>query len=98
MRWNAMAMVVNAERNGSGVGGHIASYASAATLYEVAYNHFLRGGDDGGPADLIFSRATPRPATTRAPSSKAGSRCSNCKISAANSPTAAASPVIRIRI
>ena len=54
MRWNAMAMVVNAERNGSGVGGHIASYASAATLYEVAYNHFLRGGDDGGPADLIF--------------------------------------------
>ena len=54
MRWNAMAMVVNAERNGSGVGGHIASYASAATLYEVAYNHFFRGGDGGGPADLIF--------------------------------------------
>jgi pyruvate dehydrogenase E1 component len=52
-RWNAMAMVVNANRNDTGVGGHISSYASMATLYEVAYNHFFRGGDDG-PADLIY--------------------------------------------
>ncbi len=52
-RWNAMAMVVNANRNDSGVGGHISSYASMATLYEVAYNHFFRGGDKG-PADLIY--------------------------------------------
>jgi pyruvate dehydrogenase E1 component len=53
-RWNAMAMVVNANRNESGVGGHISSYASMATLYEVAYNHFFRGGDGTGPADLIY--------------------------------------------
>jgi pyruvate dehydrogenase E1 component len=53
-RWNAMAMVVNAQRNESGVGGHISSYASMATLYEVAYNHFFRGGDDGQTSDLIY--------------------------------------------
>src|SRR5277367_6354627 len=53
-RWNAMAMVVNANHNDSGVGGHISSYASMATLYEVAYNHFFRGGEDGRLADLIY--------------------------------------------
>jgi pyruvate dehydrogenase E1 component len=53
-RWNAMAMVVNANHGDSGVGGHISSYASMATLYEVAYNHFFRGGDDGRMADLIY--------------------------------------------
>src|SRR6266481_728978 len=54
IRWNAMAMVVNANREHSGLGGHISTYASCATLYEVAYNHFFRGGDDGGPADLVY--------------------------------------------
>jgi pyruvate dehydrogenase E1 component len=53
-RWNAMAMVVNANHNESGVGGHISSYASMATLYEVAYNHFFRGGDGGRLADLVY--------------------------------------------
>jgi pyruvate dehydrogenase E1 component len=53
-RWNAMAMVVNANHGDSGVGGHISSYASMATLYEVAYNHFFRGGDGGRLADLIY--------------------------------------------
>ena len=53
-RWNAMAMVVNANHGDSGVGGHISSYASMATLYEVAYNHFFRGGDDGRLADLVY--------------------------------------------
>jgi len=53
-RWNAMAMVVNANHNESGVGGHISSYASMATLYEVAYNHFFRGGEGGRLADLIY--------------------------------------------
>src|ERR1043165_7071521 len=42
LRWNAMAMVVNANRAHSGLGGHISTYASCATLYEVAFNHFLR--------------------------------------------------------
>lgn len=53
-RWNAMAMVVNANHNESGIGGHISSYASMATLYEVAYNHFFRGGDGDRIADLVY--------------------------------------------
>ena len=53
-RWNAMAMVVNANHGDAGVGGHISSYASMATLYEVAYNHFFRGGDAGRRADLVY--------------------------------------------
>jgi pyruvate dehydrogenase E1 component len=54
IRWNAMAMVVNANRVHSGIGGHISTYASCATLYEVGYNHFFRGGEDGRAADLVF--------------------------------------------
>jgi pyruvate dehydrogenase E1 component len=53
-RWTAMAMVVNANHNESGVGGHISSYASMATLYEVAYNHFFRGSEAGSLADLVY--------------------------------------------
>jgi pyruvate dehydrogenase E1 component len=61
IRWNAMAMVVNANRKHDGLGGHISTYASLATLYEVAYNHFFRGGDDGNPADIVYfqGHATP---------------------------------------
>lgn len=61
IRWNAMAMVVNANRKHSGLGGHISTYASCATLYEVAYNHFFHGGDKGRPADMVFfqGHATP---------------------------------------
>ena len=54
IRWNAMAMVVNANRAHSGLGGHISTFASAATLYEVGFNHFFRGGEGGGPADIVF--------------------------------------------
>ena len=53
IRWNAMAMVVHGNTLSDGLGGHISSYASCATLYEVGFNHFFRGGDDG-PADLIY--------------------------------------------
>ncbi|MBI5773622.1 MAG: pyruvate dehydrogenase (acetyl-transferring), homodimeric type [Verrucomicrobia bacterium] len=61
IRWNAMAMVVNANRDHSGLGGHISTYASSATLYEVGFNHFFRGGDGDRPADMIFfqGHATP---------------------------------------
>jgi pyruvate dehydrogenase E1 component len=61
IRWNAMAMVVNANKRHEGLGGHISSFASSATLYEVGYNHFFRGGDDGGQADLVYfqGHATP---------------------------------------
>ena len=54
IRWNAMAMVVRANREEKGIGGHIASYASAATLYEVGFNHFFRGRTDEHPGDLIY--------------------------------------------
>ena len=61
IRWNAMAMVVNANRKHGGLGGHISTYASLATLYEVGYNHFFHAGDAGRPADMIFfqGHATP---------------------------------------
>ena len=54
IRWNAMAMVVKANRNNPGLGGHISTYASAATLYEVGFNHFFRGRTDDYEGDLIF--------------------------------------------
>ncbi len=54
MRWNAMAMVVKSNRDHPGLGGHISTYASLATLYEVAFNHFFNGPDGDDPADLVF--------------------------------------------
>ncbi len=54
IRWNAMAMVVNANREHSGIGGHIASFQSAATLYDVGFNHFWKGPDHEAGADLIY--------------------------------------------
>jgi pyruvate dehydrogenase E1 component len=49
-----MAMVVQANKKKDGIGGHISTYASAATLYEVGFNHFFKGGDNDNPADIIF--------------------------------------------
>ncbi len=54
IRWNAMAMVVRANREEDGIGGHISTYQSAATLYEVAFNHFFRGKTDNHPGDMVF--------------------------------------------
>jgi len=54
IRWNAMAMVVRANNESHGIGGHISTYASAATLYEVGFNHFFRGPDHPNGADLVF--------------------------------------------
>src|SRR5918995_6219808 len=48
VRWNAMAMVTRANRDPAAPGGHISTFASSATLYEVALNHFIRGRGDGG--------------------------------------------------
>jgi pyruvate dehydrogenase E1 component len=53
VRWNAAAMVVRANKAEEGIGGHISTYASAATLYEVGFNHFFRGHDNGD-GDVIF--------------------------------------------
>lgn len=54
VRWNAMAMVVKANRLHADIGGHISTYASAATLYEVGLNHFFRGSDGDNNADMIY--------------------------------------------
>ena len=54
IRWNAAVTVHRAQRPGIGVGGHISTYASSATLYEVGFNHFFRGKDHPGGGDQIF--------------------------------------------
>ena len=54
IRWNAMAMVVRANRAEGSIGGHISTYASAATLYEVGFNHFFRAKDEEGDGDQIY--------------------------------------------
>jgi pyruvate dehydrogenase E1 component len=53
VRWNAMAMVLKANKN-TNVGGHIATFASAATLYEIGFNHFFRGKTDSHTGDVVF--------------------------------------------
>src|SRR5262252_3266686 len=53
-RWNALAMVVRANRDESGIGGHISTYASAATLLEVGFNHFFRGPNHPGGGDQVY--------------------------------------------
>jgi pyruvate dehydrogenase E1 component len=62
VRWNAMAMVVRANKRFSGLGGHISTFASASTLYQVGFHHFFRGrGESGFDGDLIYyqSHASP---------------------------------------
>ncbi len=61
IRWNAIITVVRANREDPTIGGHIATYASAATLYEVAFNHFLRGGDGPFEGDQVFFQAHTSP-------------------------------------
>lgn len=53
IRWNALAMVMRANDNDEGLGGHISSFSSSATLYDVGFNYFFRGNDNG-PGDLIY--------------------------------------------
>ncbi|MCZ8390657.1 alpha-ketoglutarate dehydrogenase [Achromobacter xylosoxidans] len=53
-RWNALAMVVRANQAHGELGGHIASYASAADLFEVGFNHFFRAASADGPGDLVY--------------------------------------------
>jgi len=54
IRWNAMAMVVHANKEADGIGGHIATFASSATLYEVGFNHFFKGPDHPDGPDLVY--------------------------------------------
>ena len=61
VRWNAAAMVVRANKHADGIGGHLATFASSASLYEIGFNHFFRGKDDGTAGDHIYfqGHATP---------------------------------------
>ena len=54
VRWNALAMVMRANDNDDGLGGHISSFSSSATLYDIGYNYFFRGTQDDHPGDLVF--------------------------------------------
>ena len=54
VRWNAMAMVVRANETSSELGGHVATFASSATLYDVGFNHFFRGASDDFGGDLVY--------------------------------------------
>ncbi len=54
IRWNAAVMVVKANHREKGIGGHLSTFASSATLYEVGFNHFFRGKDGGSPGDHIY--------------------------------------------
>jgi pyruvate dehydrogenase E1 component len=54
VRWNAMAMVVRANKIQEGIGGHISTFASAATLYEVAFNHFFQASTESGDRDVVY--------------------------------------------
>ena len=72
VRWNAMAMVVRANRESDGIGGHISTFASLATLFEVGLTTSSAARTATAAATSFISRVTPRPACTRALSSKAG--------------------------
>ena len=54
IRWNAMAMVVRANRESAGIGGHISTFASTATLWEIGFNHFWRGRTDEFLGDMVY--------------------------------------------
>jgi pyruvate dehydrogenase E1 component len=61
IRWNAVVMVARANRRFDGLGGHLSTYASAASLYEVGFNHFFRGKADGGFGDQVFMQGHAAP-------------------------------------
>ena len=73
IRWNAAAMVIRANKQADGIGGHLSTFASSAALYEVGFNHFFRGKDGGSPATTCTSRVTPPPASTPVRSSRVAS-------------------------
>ena len=54
IRWNAAAMVIRANKTADGIGGHLSTFASSASLYEVGFNHFFKGKDDGLVGDHIY--------------------------------------------
>jgi pyruvate dehydrogenase E1 component len=61
IRWNAAVMVIKANKHADGIGGHLSTFASSASLYEIGFNHFFRGKEDGLPGDHVYfqGHATP---------------------------------------
>jgi len=84
IRWNALAMVVRANRVEHNIGGHISTYASAATLYEVGFNHFFRARKDEFEGDTVYFQGHAAPAFTLARFWRAASARSNSNTSAAS--------------
>ena len=84
VRWNALAMVVRANRESEGIGGHISTYASSATLYEVGFNHFFRGKGEGPEGDHIYFQGHGAPGVYSRAFLTDGCRFSNWRTSVAN--------------
>src|SRR3546814_8337045 len=61
IRWNAAVMVVKANKLADGIGGHLATFASSAALYEVGFNHFFRGKEDGLAGDAVYFQSHAAP-------------------------------------
>src|SRR5438045_1006397 len=61
VRWNAAMMVVKANKHAEGIGGHLSTFASSASLYEIGFNHFFRGKDDGNAGDAVYMQGHAAP-------------------------------------
>jgi pyruvate dehydrogenase E1 component len=72
IRWNAAAIVLRANKTSSELGGHIASFQSAATLYDVGFQHFWHAPSESHGGDLVYIQATARRENTRGRSSRGG--------------------------
>lgn len=90
VRWNAAMLVHRAQRPEIGVGGHISTFASSASLYEVGFNHFFRGKNHPGGGDHIFYQGHASPACTPGRSLKGGSASTSSTGSARSCRTPAA--------
>src|SRR5262245_6251596 len=84
VRWNALAMVVRANREESGIGGHISTYASAATLFEVGFNHFFRARNANHDGDIVYFQGHASPGVYARAFWKGASRRSICATSGAS--------------
>ncbi len=94
VRWNALAMVMRANKHDPDLGGHISTFASSATLYDIGFNYFFQAPTDEHGGDLVFFQGHASPASTPRPSSKAASARNNWRTSARKW-TATACPPIR---
>ncbi len=63
IRWNAAVMVIKANKHAEGIGGHLSTFASSAALYEVGFNWFFRGKEDGSPGDAVYIQGHAAPGT-----------------------------------